>query len=95
MARKKQSFEPPKQDVFSSVIQSAGDQKPEAPAAAAPAQEYYRFSLKMPIECRDYLQEMAWRNRITITELITRIIREDMEKHPEWKETIDVLNVSK
>lgn len=52
----------------------------------------YRFSLRVSAECGEYLREMAWRNRITITEFITRIIEADMNAHPEWKDTIDVLN---
>ena len=55
-------------------------------------EEFYRFNAKMPMECKDYLQEMAWRNRTTITEYLTRLILADMEAHPEWKDTIDILN---
>ena len=91
MANKKK-FEAPQGGVYGSLIQS-GEHPAPSPAAAEPAQEFYRFSLKLPMECRDYLQEMAWRNRITITELLTRIIMADMEAHPEWKETVDVLNI--
>lgn len=57
-----------------------------------PKPEYYRFNIKLPIECKDYLQEMAWRHRTTITNYLTNIILADMDAHPEWKETIDVLN---
>ena len=65
----------------------------EAPQEAqTERKEYYRFNAKLPAECKDYLQEMAWRNRITITEYLARIIIADMEAHPEWKDTIDVLN---
>lgn len=65
------------------------EQPQEAPQ---PQKEYYRFNAKLPAECKDFLQEMAWRNRITITEYLTRIILAEMEAHPEWKETIDTLN---
>lgn len=54
---------------------------------------FYRFNIRFPEEYRMYLQEMAWRNRTDITQYINRLIAEDMEKHPEWKETIDVLNI--
>ena len=54
--------------------------------------EVYRFNLKLPIECKDFLQEMAWRNRTTITGYLVRLVRADMNAHPEWKETIDSLN---
>ena len=53
---------------------------------------FYRFNAKLPAECKDFLQEMAWRSRCTITEYLTRIVRADMEAHPEWKDTIDTLN---
>lgn len=55
-------------------------------------QEFYRFNAKMPIECKEYLQEMAWRNRTSITDYLIRIIETDMKAHPEWKDTIDILN---
>ena len=54
--------------------------------------EVYRFNLKLPIECKDFLQEMAWRNRTTITGYLVRLVRADMNAHPEWKETVDSLN---
>ena len=54
--------------------------------------EVYRFNLKLPIECKDFLQEMAWRNRTTITGYLVRLVRADMNAHPEWTETIDSLN---
>lgn len=54
--------------------------------------QYYRFSLKLPPECGDYLREMAWRNRTTITDYLTRVVLADKEAHPEWRETFDILN---
>ena len=54
--------------------------------------EVYRFNAALPMECKDYLQEMAWRNRTSITEYISRLVLADMEAHPEWKDTIDILN---
>ena len=54
--------------------------------------EVYRFNLKLPIECKDFLQEMAWRTRTTITGYLVRLVRADMNAHPEWTETIDSLN---
>ena len=87
MAKKK--FDAPQGNVYGSVIQSTEQQaQPEAPAKT----EYYRFNAKLPIECKDYLQEIAWRNRTTITEYLTRLIMADMEAHPEWRETLDILN---
>ena len=83
MAKK---FEAPKGNPYNSIIQSAEKQEPE------PKTEYYRFNAKLPMECKDYLQEMAWRNRLPINDYLVKIIGEYMEAHPEWKETIDILN---
>lgn len=55
-------------------------------------QEYYRFNLKLPMEQKEYLQEMAWRNRESITAYLTALVAADMEQHPEWRETLDELN---
>lgn len=64
------------------------------PYKAEPQQDsgIYRFNAKFPIQYKDYLQEMAWRNRCTITEYLIRIVQADMDAHPEWKDTIDILN---
>ena len=85
----KQKFEAPKGNVYGSVIQSTEQQAQPEPATKT---EYYRFNAKLPMECKDYLQEMAWRNRTTITEYLTRLILADMEAHPDWRETLDILN---
>lgn len=45
--------------------------------------KYYRFNAKLPIEYKDYLQEMAWRKRSTVTAILQDLVRQDMEKHPE------------
>lgn len=76
-------------------IQNPYAQQPEQTAAAAPAptrKATYRFNANIPMEAKDYLQEMAWRNRTSITDYLNRIILKDMEAHPEWKDTIDILN---
>ena len=83
----KQKFTAPQGNPYSSIIQST-----EQVQAEPQKQEYYRFNAKLPMECKDYLQEMAWRNRTTITEYLTRLILADMEAHPDWRETLDVLN---
>lgn len=84
----KQKFTAPQGNPYNSIIQSTEQQQPE-PAAKT---EYYRFNAKLPMECKDYLQEMAWRNRTTITEYLTRLILADMEAHPDWRDTLDILN---
>lgn len=87
MAKK---FEAP-QNAFTSMIQSAADQT-QQPAKKA---EYYRFCIRFPIEYKDYLQEMAWRNRTDITQYLNSLVKADMDAHPEWKDTIDVLNTGR
>lgn len=71
-----------------SVIQGS---KPAAPAEIG-KEEFYRFNCKMPLDCRDYVQEMAWKNRMSITDFIVKVIHEDMERHPDWNATLDELN---
>lgn len=88
---KKQTFNAPTANPYDALIQStAPDQTTAKPKKTH--EDDYRFSLRVSAECGEYLREMAWRNRITITEFITRIIEADMNAHPEWKDTIDVLN---
>ena len=84
----KQKFTAPQGNPYNSIIQSTEQQQPQT----ADKTEYYRFNAKLPMECKDYLQEMAWRNRTTITEYLTRLILADMEAHPDWRETLDILN---
>ena len=84
----KQKFTAPQGNVYGSVIQSTEQQQAEPAAKTG----YYRFNAKLPMECKDYLQEMAWRNRSTITEYLTRLILADMKEHPDWRDTLDILN---
>ncbi len=86
MANKKK-FEAPQTSPYGSLIQSTGE-TPEPVARP----DFYRFNAKMPIECKDYLQEMAWRNRTTITDYLTRLVMADMKQHPDWRDTLDILN---
>ena len=86
---KKQQFEAPAAPGrdYTPIQSTAPEQAPAAPTEAP-----YRFNAKMPGIFKTYLQEMAWRNRITVTEYIVRLIQADMDAHPEWTETIDILN---
>lgn len=86
MAGRPKKFEAPQAGLYGSLIQSGEEKQLEE------KREYYRFNAKMPMECKDYLQEMAWRNRTTITEYLTRLILADMEAHPEWRDSLDILN---
>lgn len=49
------------------------------PRSGAP---YYKINLKMPLELSAYIEEEAWRQRLTRTELINRILKSYMEEHP-------------
>lgn len=70
---------------FNTLIQSATTDQP-----TEPKEEFYRFNLKMPMSCKDYLQEMAWRQRTTITAYLTELVMKDMELHPEWKDAQNI-----
>lgn len=85
MARTKK-FEAPQGNPYNSIIQSSEPQQPK------PTEDFYRFNGKFPGIFKSYLQEMAWRNRISVTEYLTRLIHADMEAHPEWTDTLDILN---
>ena len=43
--------------------------------------DYYRLNLKMPVMDKDYLQEIAWRNRTSVTGYLLKLIHEDMDKN--------------
>ena len=43
--------------------------------------ENYRFNLKLSSFIKEYLKEMAWQNRTTITGYLTNLIQEDMKKN--------------
>lgn len=64
----------------------------DTPVKEEPPKTFYRFNAKFPIEYKAFLQEMAWRNRLPINDYLVKIIGEYMDAHPEWKETIDILN---
>lgn len=109
----KNNFSAPKKgtynDPYAANIQSKAEQQPEQqeqeqqqekPARKTYAKdaEFYRFNLKMPLECKTYLQEMVWRKsleehrNVTITDYIAQLVLADMEKHPEIMQGIDELN---
>ena len=54
-----------------------------------------RIAARIPAECKIYIQEMAWKNRTTIAAYLTRIIEADMLKNPDWKDSLDELNVER
>ena len=53
--------------------------------------EFYRFNAKFPIEYKAFMQEMAWRNRLSINDYLIKIVGEYMEANPSWKEPIDIM----
>jgi len=95
-------FTAPKKDVYSTNIQAKAEQEEQETKTArkthAKDGQFYRFSLKLPIECKTYLQETAWRKsfeehrNVTITDYITQLVMADMEQHPEIMEGLDELN---
>ena len=92
MARK---FTAPTQNPYNALIQSTTPEQAPTEKKKKTHPDDYRFSMRVSAECGEYLREMAWRNRITITEFIARIIEADMLEHPEWKDTVDVLNTTR
>lgn len=91
-----------KGDPYANVAgnQSTVDEKESKPAKESGKgknPDIYRFNLKMPMKCKTYLQEMAWKtstreNPVTVTSYIVALIEKDMEEHPNWEETLDELN---
>lgn len=51
-----------------------------------------RFTARFNKEEWQYLTEYHWQKRVTITDIIRRLVQEDMKKHPEIMETVDELN---
>ena len=60
------------------------------PREAPPAE--YRYTARMPGELGRFLNELAYQRRSTITAEITRLVREEMERHPEILASLDELN---
>ena len=60
------------------------------PREPAPAE--YRYTGRMPGELGRFLNELAYQRRSTITAEITRLVREEMERHPEILASLDELN---
>ena len=46
-------------------------------------------------EQKTYINEMAWRSRTTVTAYMQALIAEDMQKNPNWRESLDALNTIK
>ena len=82
-------FDAPQPGSFSRFHQPQPEQKP---AEKKPKAKGYRLNLKFPDHYRDYLQEMAWRNRTNVTAYLSALIEADMEKHPDWQDGVDELN---
>lgn len=68
-------------------------EKPAEPEKKKEKPKGYRLNLKFPDHYKSYLQEMAWRNRTNVTAYIAALIEADMEKHPNWQDGLDELNV--
>ena len=68
--------------------QKTTDQKREAPKK----EPTERLNLKLPTTQKRYLQEMAWRNRMSLTQYLSNLIQADMDKNPGWEDGLDELN---
>ena len=44
---------------------------------------FYRLSLKLDIDLKDYLSDEAWRQRTSITALVNKILKEYRDSHKE------------
>ena len=82
-------YQAPQGNPYGGIIQSTA---PADQAPKEPKQEYYRLNLKIPVEYKEYLQEIAWQNRTTITGYLCDMIQADMEAHPHWRDGLDALN---
>lgn len=51
-----------------------------------------QFATRIEPEQMKYLNEMAWRNRTSVSEYVIAMINEDMAKHPDWRDGLDELN---
>ena len=56
------------------------------------APEEYRFTARMPGEYGRFLNELAYQRRSTITAEVQRLVKEEMDKHPEILASLDELN---
>lgn len=56
------------------------------------APKEYRFTARMPGEYGRFLNELAYQRRSTITAELQRLVKEEMDKHPEILAGLDELN---
>lgn len=56
------------------------------------APKEYRFTARMPGEYGRFLNELAYQRRSTITAELQRLVKEELDKHPEILASLDELN---
>ena len=56
------------------------------------APKEYRFTARMPGDYGRFLNELAYQRRSTITAELQRLVKEEMDKHPEILASLDELN---
>jgi len=56
------------------------------------APKEYRFTARMPGEYGRFLNELAYQRRSTITAELQRLVKDEMDKHPEILASLDELN---
>lgn len=45
-----------------------------------------RINMKIAPDVKNYLFDTAWKNRMSATKYLEKLVYEDMEKHPDWKD---------
>lgn len=107
MARQKQDFTRADRNLYSGIIQAASEDTTSTsdtsttekttrhynrldPRNEAPKE--YRFTARMPGEYGRFLNELAYQRRSTITAELQRLVKEEMERHPEILASLDELN---
>lgn len=94
--KKKTDFAAADRGRYAGIIQNAENVKATRPYKRLdprePAPAEYRYTGRMPGELGRFLNEMAYQHRTTITAEITRLVREEMERHPEIMASLDELN---
>ena len=79
-------------DAETTDIVATRTEESTAPGKAEKEKLTERFTARFTAEEWAYLTEYHWQKRISITEIIRGLVKEDMKKHPEILEGIDELN---
>jgi len=95
---KKKDFTEMDRKKYSGIIGAADEEAAENPRKynrldpRKEAPKEYRFTARMPGEYGRFLNELAYQRRSTITAELQRLVKEEMERHPEILASLDELN---